>query len=67
MTYREQLSPWCIIKYLPHMQRLTVARFRRRNDAESHLRVLRRLVPEANYAIVFDPALDWQDSSDEGE
>jgi hypothetical protein len=41
--------------------------YRRRNDAESHLRVLRRLVPEANYAIVFDPALDRQDSSDEGE
>ncbi len=37
MTYLERLSPWCIIKLLPNMQRLTVARCRRRNDAEEHM------------------------------
>ncbi len=67
MTYLERLSPWCIVKLLPNMQRLVVARCRRRNDAEEHLRVLRRLVPKANYALVFDPALDQQNSSDERE
>jgi hypothetical protein len=33
MTYLERLSPWCIVKLLPNMQRRVVARCRRRNDA----------------------------------
>jgi hypothetical protein len=67
MTYLERLSPWCIVKLLPNMQRQVVARCRRRNDAEEHMRVLRRLLPSARFAIAFDPGLDRQDSSDEGE
>lgn len=67
MTYLERLSPWCIVKLLPNMQRQVVARCRRRNDAEEHLRVLRRLLPGTSFAIVFDLALDRQDSSDDGE
>jgi hypothetical protein len=46
------------------MQRLTVGRFRRWNDAHEHMRILRQLVPEANYVIVFDPDLEQQDSTD---
>ncbi len=57
MTYLERLRSWCIVKLLPNMQRQVVTRYRRRNDAEEHLRILRRLLPEANYAIIFDPAL----------
>ncbi|NET57948.1 MAG: hypothetical protein F6K47_17860 [Symploca sp. SIO2E6] len=57
MTYLERLSPWCIIKLLPNMQRLTVARFRRRGDAEAHLRILRRLIPHANFTIIYDPVV----------
>ena len=67
MTYLERLSPWCIVKLRPNMQRQVVARCRRRNDAEEHLRVLRRLLPSARFAIVFDPALARQNQSDEGE
>jgi len=37
MTYLERLSPWCIVKLLPNMQRQVVARCRRRNDAEEHM------------------------------
>lgn len=55
MTYRDRLSPWCIIKPLPKMQRIIVARFRRRTDAEAHLKVLRRLMPEMKYILIFDP------------
>jgi hypothetical protein len=36
------------------MQRITVARFRRRNEAEDHLQVLRRLIPNAPLAVIFD-------------
>jgi hypothetical protein len=53
MTYLERLSPWCIVKLLPNMQRQVVARCRCRNDAEKHLRILRRLLPSARFAIAF--------------
>lgn len=54
-TYHDRLHPWCIIRLLPEMQRTVIARFRKRNDAEAHLKVLQRLTPEAAYTIVFDP------------
>lgn len=53
--YRNRLHPWCIIRLLPQMQRVVIGRFRRRNDAEAHLKALQQLHPEARYAIVFDP------------
>jgi hypothetical protein len=43
------------------MQRRIVARFRRRNDAESHLQVLRRLMPTVPFEIVFDVTPDKAD------
>jgi len=58
MTYYQQLHPWCIIQFLPDMQWLVVARCRRRNDAEAHLRILRKQALPFDYAIVFDPALE---------
>jgi hypothetical protein len=58
MTYFEKLHPWCIIRPLPNLQRRIVARCRRRNDAESHLQVLRQLMPTVPFEIVFDIAPD---------
>ncbi len=58
MTYRDRLSPWCIIRHLPQSQRLVVACSRRRNDAEEHLRVLRQMTPNEDYSIIFDPMLE---------
>lgn len=58
MTYFEKLHPWCIIRPLPNLQRRIVARCRRRNDAESHLQVLRRLMPTVPFEIVFDVTAD---------
>ena len=55
MTYRERLSPWCIVRHLPKMQRLVVGRFRKRNEATEFLRVLRRLNSTMQYEIIFDP------------
>jgi len=66
MTYADRLAPWCIIRALPHLQRLTIARFRRRGDAEAHLMTLQRMVPQVVYEIVFDPGLpcDTEATSD---
>ena len=58
MTCFERLNPWCIIRPLPNLQRRIVARCRRRNDAESHLQVLRRLMPTVPFEIVFDVTPD---------
>ena len=55
MTYFDRLHPWCIIRLLPNMQRIVVARFRDRGQAEEYLRVLQRLIPAANHILIFDP------------
>jgi hypothetical protein len=52
-TYRDRLLPWHLIRHLPNSQRITVARFARRPDAESYLNALRRLMPAVPHAIVF--------------
>lgn len=67
MTYLERLSPWCIVKLLPNMQRATVGRFRRRNDAQDHMQLLSRLIPGVTFTIIFDPGLARQDSLCGGE
>ncbi|MBE9206340.1 hypothetical protein IQ244_07405 [Nostoc sp. LEGE 06077] len=46
--------PWCIIRQLPNMQRMVVARFHRRHDADAYRQILQRLLPTANHVIVFD-------------
>jgi hypothetical protein len=57
LTYRDRLKPWCIIRQLPNCQRLTVARFTRRPDAEAYLNALHRLMPAVPHTIVFVNAL----------
>ena len=61
--YRTNLHFWCIIRLLPNLQRVVVARFRKRNDAEEHLRIRRRLEPDAEFIIVFEPPSDRASSS----
>ncbi|NEQ18261.1 MAG: hypothetical protein F6K10_31920 [Moorea sp. SIO2B7] len=54
MSYSERLHPWVVIRLLPNMQRVVVARFRNRSDAEGHLWALKRLMPDAEFIIIFD-------------
>ncbi len=54
MTYAERLNPWCIIRPVSHVQMRIVGRFRRRVDAEGHLQVLKRLMPDVPFEIMFD-------------
>ncbi|MCA1993222.1 MAG: hypothetical protein LDL41_14470 [Coleofasciculus sp. S288] len=54
MTYKDQLTPWCIIRPLPNMRTQIVGRFRRRVDAEGHLRILKQMIPAIHYEIMFD-------------
>ncbi|WP_085960611.1 hypothetical protein [Cylindrospermum stagnale] len=54
MAYRERLNAWAIARLLPNMQRLIVARFRTRADADGHLQRLRQPIPDASFVVVFD-------------
>jgi hypothetical protein len=62
VIYKDQLSPWCIIRQFPNLQRRTIARCRRRSDAEAHLQVLQRLMPTLTFTIVFDVKPEDTDS-----
>lgn len=51
---RLAIDPWCVVRMLPNSQRFVAARFHRRSDADGYLQVLRRLLPMAQYEIVFE-------------
>lgn len=55
MAYRDRLYAWHIVRLLPRAQRITVAQFRHRREAENHARILRHLIPAATFVILFDP------------
>lgn len=46
---------WTIVLFSDAAQRHTVARFQHRRDAEDHVRVMRRFVPNQTFEVVFDP------------
>lgn len=47
--------PWAIARILPGAKTHTIACFFNRQDAEDHLRTLRRYVPNGVFEIVFQP------------
>lgn len=57
MTYLNQLHPWCILCLVPDRPQHIVGRFRRRNEADAHLRILRRSAPTLCFTIMFNPAV----------
>ena len=57
-VYRARLFPWSVIRSLSDCQRLVLARFRKRNQAEEYLRSVRRVNADWNCEIVFDP-IGW--------
>ena len=63
LTYRDKLQPWYIVRQLPSLQRLTVAQFSRRNDAEAYLQALRRLMPQVRHLIVFNALKECADKT----
>jgi hypothetical protein len=54
MSYQDKLSPWVVNKLLPNMKQLTVNRFRRRNDADAYLKMLKQMNPNAQFSVSFD-------------
>jgi hypothetical protein len=65
MAYRDRLNCWAIARLLPKMQRIIVARFRNRSDAEGHVQRLRQLIPHASFIVVFDPPVKLEVPAEE--
>lgn len=49
-----QNQPWVIVKTVVITQSHTVARFANRQDADDHLRFLRRIIPNGGFEIMFE-------------
>jgi len=58
MPYRDRLNRWLVVRLLPNMQRIVVARCRNGSDADGYLRTLRRLIPDGTFIVVFDGDTD---------
>lgn len=54
MPYRDHLKRWLVVRLLPNMQRVVVARFRTESDADGYLKIVRRLTPDGQFLVVFD-------------
>ena len=52
--YRDRLKYWAVVRLLPNMQRITVARFRSRSDADGHQQFLTHHLPTARFLVMFD-------------
>jgi hypothetical protein len=58
-------QPWCVVRHLPNLQRLVVARFHRESDADGYLQVLRRLLPAVTHIVVYDATNELADLVEE--
>lgn len=48
--------PWAIVMIQDAVQRSIITRFRNRQDADDHLRAMRRHIPHGVFDVVFDPS-----------
>jgi hypothetical protein len=49
-----EARPWIIVLIPPQAQHRELVRFRNRQDAEDHLRALRRFMPKTQFELMFD-------------
>ncbi|WP_293338647.1 hypothetical protein [Microcoleus sp. CAWBG58] len=54
MNTPETTNSWIIYRLLPNFQRLPVAQFRSRSEAESSLKVIRQLLPNTELILAFE-------------
>jgi hypothetical protein len=54
MPYRDNLNRWLVVRLLPDMQHIIVARCRTEFDANGYFHALRRLSPNGKFIVIFD-------------
>lgn len=55
MTYQDRLKRWAVVRLLPNMQRVVVARFVKQSDADGYAQALRGVEAPAEWIVIFDP------------
>jgi|JI91814CRNA_FD_contig_81_919347_length_908_multi_4_in_0_out_0_1 hypothetical protein len=54
MKYQAQLTPWIVYQVESDSLRNPINRFRRRNDADAYIKVLRNTKPQCDFTVAFD-------------
>jgi uncharacterized protein (UPF0371 family) len=54
MNYQEQLTPWVVYQMLADSQRQFAMRFRRRNDADAYVKLMKKTQPQIEFMIAFE-------------
>ncbi|MDF5716297.1 MAG: hypothetical protein PUP93_21055 [Rhizonema sp. NSF051] len=53
-AYKARLNSWAVARLLPDTQRVIVARFRSRSDADGRLQHLHQMLPDSRFEVIFD-------------
>ena len=54
MAYREQITPWVVVRLLLNFRHIDVVRFHKLADAEAYARILRQFNPTLEYTVMYD-------------
>jgi hypothetical protein len=54
MTYERRIKRWVVVRMLPNLQHVDVARFYKFSDAEGYAQVMRQIDRQARYEVMFD-------------
>jgi hypothetical protein len=54
VSYKNRLNGWAIARVLTDKERVIVARFRSRSDADGYIQHLQQMVPAGSFEIFFD-------------
>ncbi|HLP90665.1 MAG TPA: hypothetical protein VK184_19055 [Nostocaceae cyanobacterium] len=53
-SYRNRLNGWAIARTVANSEKVIVARFRTRSDADGYIQHLRQLIPDGTFEVIFD-------------
>lgn len=59
MAYGDRLKRWVVVRLLPDMQRIDMARFHQYADADGYAHAMRRICPEGQFVVMFEPG-EWR-------
>lgn len=54
IAYRKRLNGWAIARIVTEQEKVIVARFRSRSDAEGYIQHIRQLILDADFELFFD-------------
>ncbi len=54
MTNKQCNKPWVVVRQLPSLRWVIIARYRFCSDADAHLLLLRQRVPNTQFKVVFE-------------